>query len=58
MGKLTYRHFNSPSEICDFVNKRQVELKSVAVRVLEDHHGIPDIAYIAFYEEKKDGKTN
>lgn len=58
MGKLKSKFFDSASDVCDFVNKNDVVLKHVAVKVVEDHHGIPAIEYVAFYEEKENGETN
>ena len=58
MGKLISKFFDSALDVCDFVNKNNVVLKHVAIKVVEDHHGIPNIEYVAFYEEKENGKNN
>ena len=54
MGKLSYALFSSAEDVCRYINKHGVELKSVAVQVTTDHHGSQEIGYIAFYEEKKE----
>lgn len=58
MAILEYSFFTSASDLCDFVNSTDIVLKHVVVKVVEDHHGIPHVSYVAFYEEKEDGKTN
>lgn len=57
MGKLSYALFSSAGDVCRYINKHGVELKSVAVQVTTDHHGFQEIGYIAFYEEKKNETT-
>lgn len=52
MGKLTFKIFRTAEAVCEFANAHKVEFKHIAIRVVEDHHGVSDISYVAFYEEK------
>lgn len=58
MGKLRHSFFRSELDICEFANSNNVEIKHVAIKATENHHGEADITYVVFYEEKEDGKTN
>lgn len=57
MGKLKHDFFSSASAVCNFVNKHDVNLKSVAIRVIPavDVNDKTEITYVAFYEEKENG---
>ena len=58
MGKLRHLFFKSALDVCEFTNNHNVEIKHVAIKATENHHGVADITYVVFYEEKEDGKTN
>lgn len=58
MGKLRHSFFRSELGVCEFANSNNVEIKHVAIKAAENHHGEADITYVVFYEEKEDGKTN
>lgn len=47
-----FKIFRTAEAVCEFANAHKVEFKHIIMRVVEDHHGVPDIVYVAFYEEK------
>lgn len=58
MGKLTFKIFRTAEAVCEFANAHKVEFKHIAIKATENHHGVADITYVVFYEEKEDGETN
>lgn len=53
MANLKHLFFKSALDVCDFANTNNVEIKHVAIKATENHHGIADITYVVFYEEKE-----
>ena len=58
MGKLNHVFLKSALDVCDFANVNNVNIKHVAIKATENHHGQADITYVVFYEEKEGGETN
>jgi hypothetical protein len=58
MSELKNLFFRSAADVCEFANSNNVEIKHIAIRYSENHHGESDISYVAFYEEKENGETN
>ena len=54
MSELKNLFFRSASDVCKFANSNNVEIKHIAIRYSENHHGEGDISYVAFYEEKEE----
>lgn len=53
MANLKNKCFNLALDVCDFANTNNVEIKHVAIKATENHHGVADITYVVFYEEKE-----
>lgn len=58
MANLRHLFFKSALDVCDFANSNNVNIKHIAIKVVENHHGVADVTYVVFYEEKEDGETD
>ena len=54
MNNLKHLFFKSALDVCDFANTNNVQIKHVAIKATENHHGVADITYVVFYEEKEE----
>lgn len=58
MANLRHSFFRSALDVCEFANSNNVNIKHIAIKAVENHHGEADVTYIVFYEEKEDGETD
>lgn len=58
MANLRHSFFKSALDVCDFANSNNVNIKHIAIKAVENHHGVADVTYVVFYEEKEDGETD
>lgn len=60
MGKLRHSFFRSELYVCEFANRNNVEIKHIAVKVMPAIYDgdKTEVTYVAFYEDKEDGKIS